>query len=226
VAPPGRGTGRDPAPSRSAAVIPLFFLARSFFGRATALRASCLLALDVTAAGINRIGKEDSLLVLFLLLGAWLYEEARVRHLHDGFAPHRWYAASGAAFGLMLASKYMPYYLGLWALFGVAASAEARRARVGCGTEENGPTQRASKWFCLAALGAFVAANPPILLPETWRYLLGYARGETITHHGAFFAGRVYMNTIGITPRVRRRQHPDFVFRVRGTAAVETFRLP
>jgi hypothetical protein len=38
------------------------------------------------------------------------------------------------------------------------------------------------------------------MLPETWHYNLGYLRGGTITHHGAFFAGRVYINTLGSTP--------------------------
>ncbi len=183
----------------TAAVIPLFLLVRSFFGWPTALWASLFLALDVTATGINRIGKEDSFLVLFLLFGAWLYEEARARHLRDGSAPHRWYAASGAAFGLMLASKYMPYQLGLWTLFTMVVSAESKRVAVSSG---QGPqiVQRASKWFYLAIAAAFVAANPAILLPGTWRYLFGYVAGTTITHHGAFFGGRIYMNMVEATP--------------------------
>lgn len=184
----------------TAAVIPLFLLVRAFFGPMAAFWAALLLAFDVNAAGLNRIGKEDSFLVLFLLLGAWLYEAARQRHLRDGRAPHRWYAASGAAFGLMLASKYMPYYLGLWAIFGVAAGVEARRST---GTRQDAaPTveQRASKWFYLAIVLAFLAANPAIVLPATWDYLLGYVHGRTITHHGAYFAGQVYMNMVSATP--------------------------
>lgn len=182
------------------AVIPLFFLVRSFFGEAAGLWAACLLALDVTVTGLNRIGKEDTLLVLFLLAGAWLYEEGRSRHLRDKRPPHAWYAASGAAFGLMLASKYMPFYLGLWALFGIAASAEGRRARMSEWLEARRVGQRASAWFYAAGLAAFVLANPAILLPGTWRYLLGYVSGHTITHHGAYFAGRVYMNMVSATP--------------------------
>ncbi|RPJ81719.1 MAG: phospholipid carrier-dependent glycosyltransferase, partial [Acidobacteria bacterium] len=184
----------------AAATVVLFLLARSFFGTATALWASVFLALDVNATGINRIGKEDTFLVLFLLLGIWFYEEARFRHLRDGDSPHRWYGASGAAFGLMIASKYMPYYLGLWALFGIAASKEARRAAAGDDQAVMSTRQRASKWFHLAMLGGFVIANPAILHPATWRYLLGYMNGATITHHGAFFAGQVYINIMGATP--------------------------
>jgi hypothetical protein len=178
----------------SAAVVALFLLARSFFGPATAVAAGGLLALDVTVTGINRIGKEDTFLVLFLLLGAWLYEEARGRHARTGRPPHAWYAASGAAFGLMLASKYMPFYAGFWAIFLVAATAEDRKSGV------EPPRTAVSASFYAAGVVAFLAANPAILLPGTWRYLAGYAQGQTISHHGAYFAGRVYMNMLGATP--------------------------
>jgi hypothetical protein len=180
----------------AAAVVPLFLLARSLFGPGIALVACWLLAVDVNVTGINRIGKEDTLFVFFLLLGWWLYEEARTRHLRHGVTPDPWYASSGAAFGLMLASKYLLYYLGIWAVAGIVASAEARRVH----GQGSATRQRASKWFYLGALGAFLAANPAVLLPETWRYLLAYLHGGTITHHGAFFAGRVYMNMTETTP--------------------------
>ena len=171
----------------AATVIPLFLLARSFFGPAAALWTSCFFALDVNATGINRIGKEDSLLLLFLLLGAWCYEQARARQLRGGTSPDRWYVASGAAFGLMLASKYMPYYLGLWAVFGLAA-------------QDGRSWQHASRWFYAAMLVAFLLANPAVLLPATWRYVAAYAGGATITHHGMFYSGRVYPNTVDTTP--------------------------
>ena len=72
----------------------------------TALWAGLFWALDVNAAAINRIGKEDTFLLLFLLLGAYFYERAKVQaRLHgDTEGAQRWYARSGGAFGLMLAS--------------------------------------------------------------------------------------------------------------------------
>jgi hypothetical protein len=182
----------------AAAVIPLYLLVQSFFGSSTALWAALLLALDLSASGINRIGKEDSFLVFFLLLGAWLYEEARARHLRDGRAPHLWYAASGAAFGVMLASKYLLHYLGLWALFTVAAGAESDRVSAATGRAAD-TWQRASWHFYAAIPAAFVVANPAILLPDTWRYILAYVMGTTITHHGAYFAGHIYSNMPGDT---------------------------
>jgi asparagine N-glycosylation enzyme membrane subunit Stt3 len=180
------------------AVVPLFLFTRSLVGTPAGMWAAGLFALDIAATGINRIGKEDSLLLLFLLIGAWLYEEARIRHVCARVAPHRWYAASGAAFGLMVASKYMPYYLGLWGLAGLAASAEARR--ITGPALGDGFRQRASRWFYVAGAVAFVLANPAILLPDTWRYLLHYVHGGTVTHHGTLFAGQLYVNTMGATP--------------------------
>lgn len=184
----------------AATVIPLFLVARSFFGPLVALWASLLLALDVTVTGLNRIGKEDTFLVFFLLFGTWFYEEARARHAPGGVAPHRWYAAAGAAFGLMLASKYMIYYLGLWALFRLAAGAEERKGRPREARLEAAPGRRAPRAFYLAAGAAFLAANPVILWPPTWAYFLHYAGGGTMTHHGAYFAGRIYPNAITDTP--------------------------
>lgn len=181
----------------AATVVPLFLLARSFFGNAVGLWAAVLLALNVTVTGFNRIGKEDTFLVFFLLMGAWLYEEARRRHLLHSKAPHGWYAASGAAFGLMLASKYLAYYLGLWALFGIVASAEARRTRTGA---ERAVRQRASRWFYLAMAAAFVAANPVVLLPSTWKYCLSYAAGATVSHHGMQYLGQLYVNQVDASP--------------------------
>ncbi|HOC19097.1 MAG TPA: glycosyltransferase family 39 protein [Vicinamibacterales bacterium] len=183
----------------AATVIPLFLLARSFFGPLVALWASLLLALDVTVTGLNRIGKEDTFLVFFLLLGTWLYEEARARHAPGGTVPCRWYAASGAAFGLMLASKYMIYYLGLWALFRLAAGAEERKL-AGPRPAPAGPPRRAPRAFYAAAFVAFVIANPAILSPATWAYCLHYASGGTMIHHGAYFAGQIYPNAITDTP--------------------------
>jgi hypothetical protein len=181
----------------AATVVPLFLLARSFFGPLVAVWAALLLALDVTVTGLNRIGKEDTFLVFFLLLAAWCHEEARRRHQPGGTPPHRWYVAGGAAFGLMLASKYMIYYLGLWAVFRLAVGAEQRRERP---ADEAVPSRRIPKSFYAAMALAFVVANPVVLLPGTWLYLLHYVGGGTVAHHGAYFAGRIYPNAITDTP--------------------------
>src|SRR5215831_15244246 len=102
----------------------LFGVAGLLFGPAVGAVASCIWAFDVNAIAINRIGKEDSFLLLFFLLAVFCYERAKRAGAVDLQRAQRWYTASGAAFGLMLASKYMPHYLGIFALFNVLTDAE------------------------------------------------------------------------------------------------------
>ena len=178
-------------------IVPLFLLARTFFGETTGLLAAALFALNPTASGINRIGKEDSFFLFFFVLAVWLYERARVAHgrTETASTTRAWYAGAGTAFGLMFASKYFPHYLGMWGVFLLAAAPSetagggARRGRL-----------VAPFWFYAAMGAGFVVGNVGVLLPGTWRYLLMYVTGGTITHHGSYFAGRVYMNMLDSTP--------------------------
>src|SRR5262249_202530 len=55
----------------------LFGLCQVLFGSGIAIMASLLWALDVNAIAINRIGKEDTFLLLFFVLGIWCYELAK-----------------------------------------------------------------------------------------------------------------------------------------------------
>jgi 4-amino-4-deoxy-L-arabinose transferase-like glycosyltransferase len=165
----------------------IFLLCELLFGLPTAIWAALFWALDVNAAAINRIGKEDTFLLLFLLLGAYFYERAKQQaRLSDGEGAQRWYARSGGAFGLMLAAKYMPHYFGLHALFATAAadpSAGPKRVR-----------------FFRAMGFAFLVANFAILLPPTWAYLAGYVHGDMQEHTGYFFARQIYGNNASFSP--------------------------
>jgi hypothetical protein len=150
----------------------VFLLGETLFGPPVAAWAATFWAFDVNATAINRIAKEDTLLLFFLLLGAWLYERGALSHTR-----------SGAAFGLMLASKYMPHYFGLHALFAFVANPRRNFGVAG----------RLMKFY-LGMAAAFLAANFAILLPATWRHLLGYARGGAFRHTGYMFAHRLYVN--------------------------------
>jgi len=81
----------------------LFGVADLLFGGTVAAAAAVLWAFDVNAIAINRIGKEDTFLLFFLLLGSYLYERAKQTSDADPNAGRRWYAGSAGAFGLMLA---------------------------------------------------------------------------------------------------------------------------
>jgi hypothetical protein len=167
----------------------IFLLSEALFDRSIAAWASLLWALDANAAAINRIGKEDTFLLFFLLLAAFLYERGKRLAQVDPAGRDRWLNASGASFGLMLASKYMPHYFGLHVLFNCAAD----RAPA-----DDKPDRRPA--FFAAMGGAFALCNFAILLPASWRYIAGYLQGDTTRHSGYDFAHNIYVNTIGTSP--------------------------
>lgn len=166
----------------------LFLLAELLFDRSVAIWAAFLWALDVNAVAINRIGKEDSLLVLFLLVAAWYYERGKRVGQTDPSAAQRWFTRCGAAFGLMTAAKYMPYFYGLHVIFFRAAAPHQGLNR---------PDKRP---FFFAMFAAFLLANLAILAPANWRAIATYMTEQTMTHTGYVFAGQLYMNKISATP--------------------------
>src|SRR5471032_2916007 len=91
----------------------IFLFVQQLFDTEVGLWAAGLWALDVSATGINRLAKEDTFLVFFFFAAAWLFERGKRESRGSAESAQRWYTASGAAFGLMTASKYMPHYLGL-----------------------------------------------------------------------------------------------------------------
>ena len=172
----------------AAMTLVLFIVARLLFGDAVAVVASFLWAFDVNAIAINRIGKEDTLLLLFFLLAVGFYERAKRQGLVDPDGAQRWYAASGVSFGLMLASKYMPHYLGMYALFNTL-------------TDKNPGANKPNPWRYYGAMaGAFLAANVAVLSPDTWRYCMSYVQGGMLAHHGYLYAGHLYVTNIPVSP--------------------------
>jgi hypothetical protein len=164
----------------------IFFVTRELFGVEVALVAAALWALDPAAIGFNRIAKEDSFLLFFFLLGNafWLRgqtiaEEGRRR-------PEPFYWAAAAAFGAMLASKYVPHYFAITAAYYYVFQGDPRtRWRVG-----------KRKWmifFAVMAL-AFLVCNPTILLPGTWQEMRVFAREGRIGHDSYEFLGHLYRN--------------------------------
>jgi 4-amino-4-deoxy-L-arabinose transferase-like glycosyltransferase len=161
----------------------LFALANTLFGTPVAMVASTFWATDVNAIAINRIGKEDTFALFFFLVAVSAYERAKQVGARDLVVAQHWYTASGASFGLMLASKYFPHYLGVYALFNVVADRTPG---------ENRPDKLR---YYAAMVVAFVMANVAILNPATWWYDVAYYQGGTVLHHGYPFAGRLYQNT-------------------------------
>ena len=173
-------------------VLPLFLLTQSFFGRRAAFVAAALWVTGVNAITYNRIAKEDTLLVFFMLSAFYFYLRAKQT---SGFEPRlkrKFYTGSAVSFGLMFASKYFPHYFGLNMLYHHLV---AQRRR-----EPGEPPGRTPAFFYPLVLVAFLAANPAILLPETWHYINTYSTEQLLTHHGYLFGDRLYPNQVSSTP--------------------------
>jgi dolichyl-phosphate-mannose-protein mannosyltransferase len=173
-------------------VIPLFLLTTAFFDRWTGLLAAGFWAAGVNAITFNRIGKEDTLLVFFMLFAFYFYLRAKQTSPRDQKTRRRKYLLSGASFGLMLASKYFPHYLGLNSLY--HHHFHVRKSEPG---EPAGKTFRV---FYVALLVAFLVTNPAVLLPQVWSYLNAYMGEKLLVHSGYLFADHLYVNKVSSTP--------------------------
>ena len=173
-------------------VIPLFLLTAVFFDRWTALLAAAFWAVGINAITHNRIGKEDSLLVFFMLFAFFFFARAKQISPLDKQGRARRYAASAVSFGLMIASKYFPHYLGLNMLY--HHNFHMRKA------VEGEPNGRTPGWFFLTIIGVFLVASPAVLIPEVWQYLNAYMGERLLTHSGYLFADQLYKNNMSSSP--------------------------
>ena len=173
-------------------VIPLLLLTTGLLGFRVGLITSLFWALGLDAIWFNRTVKEDTLLVFFMLWGFYLYYRAKQLPASDVTGQERLYALAGAAFGLMIASKYFPHYWALNALF---------YSLVGYDSRNNRPLTPAMwrKYFAAMIL-AFVMFNPAAFFPQTWRYLWKYVNEEYLTHHGYLVMDKLFINDFLQTP--------------------------
>jgi 4-amino-4-deoxy-L-arabinose transferase-like glycosyltransferase len=163
----------------------IYLLAAELFGAEVGLIAAALWAFDPMAIGFNRIAKEDTFLLFFFLLGNifWLrgQREAETKSTrHAG----KYYWASAAAFGAMMASKYVPQLLAVPAsYYFVFQGLPATRWRLG--------KVRLLKFYGFMFV-VFVLLNPTILLPATWHQMGLFAGQKLVGHDGYEFMGKLY----------------------------------
>jgi hypothetical protein len=173
-------------------VIPLFLLTAAFFDRWTGLLAAGFWSVGLNAITFNRIGKEETLLVFFMLSAFYFYLRAKQTSTLNLPLRRRNYLLSGVSFGLMLASKYFPHYLGLNALYH-----QYFRVRK---QEPGEPAGNTSLIFYIALVAAFLVANPAVLLPQVWEYLNAFMGERLLQHSGYLFGDHLYKNTLSSTP--------------------------
>jgi Dolichyl-phosphate-mannose-protein mannosyltransferase len=172
--------------------IPLFLLTAAFFDRWTGLLAAALWTFGINAITYNRIAKEDTLLVFFMLFGFYFYLRAKQASWRETKLKKRSYLLSGASWGLMFASKYFPHYFGLNMLY--HHYFRVRRK------EPNEPSGKTPLYFYLIVGAVFLLANPAVLLPQTWAYLDAYTSGQLLSHTGYLMGDELYKNTMAGTP--------------------------
>ena len=173
-------------------ILPLFLLTAAFFDRWTGLLAAAFWTVGVNAITINRVAKEDTLLVFFMLFAFYFYLRAKQTDTRNVKTRGRYYILSGISFGLMMASKYFPHYIGLNSLYHHYVRVRNRAP--------GEPAGKTSLIFYLALLAAFLIANPSILMPPVWEYLNSYMGEKLLVHSGYLFADQLYRNNVSRTP--------------------------
>jgi hypothetical protein len=167
----------------------IYLLTAELFGAEAGLIAAALWTFDASAIGFNRIAKEDTFLLFFFLLANvfWLRGQ-RVAESKPEVKPMKYYWATAAAFGAMMASKYLPQMLTITiAYYWVFQAIPETRWRLG--------KKRMLAFFAIMGV-TFLLLNPTILLPGTWRQMGLFAGQKLIGHDGYEFMGRVYSHRL------------------------------
>jgi dolichyl-phosphate-mannose-protein mannosyltransferase len=162
----------------------IYLIAAELFGVEVALIAAALWAFNPMAIGFNRVAKEDTFLLFFFLLANvfWLRGQ-RVAESTDQ-NPDKYYWATAACYGAMVASKYVPHLLAIsMCYYWMFQQLPETRWRLG--------KVRILKFFAIMFL-VFLVLSPTVLLPETWRQMGLFAGGNRISHDGYEFMGRLY----------------------------------
>ena len=163
----------------------IYLLTAELFGAEVAMIAAALWAFDPQAIGFNRIGKEDTFLLFFFLLGNifWLRGQ-RVAENNSGQRPDPYYWATGACFGAMMASKYFPQLIGISiCYYWMFQALPETRWRLG---------KKRFLTLVLIMVGAFLLLSPTVFLPATWREMATFAGQKRIGHDAYEFMGKLY----------------------------------
>ena len=162
----------------------IFLIASELFGVEVALIASALWAFDPTAIGFNRIAKEDTFLLFFFLLANvfWLRGQRIAESTNQN--PNKYYWATAASYGAMVASKYLPHLFTISiCYYWMFQNLPETRWRLG--------KKRLLIFFAIMGL-VFLVLSPTILLPETWRQMGLFAGGKRVSHDGYEFMNQLY----------------------------------
>jgi hypothetical protein len=163
----------------------IYLVVAELFGAEVALVSAALWAIDPAAIAFNRIAKEDTFFLFFFLLANlfWLRSQTVVEG-GERRSPWPYYLATGAAYGAMFASKYMPWFVCVSLFYNyVFQGLRHRRWQIG----------RPRYLVILTVMGAaFLLFNPAIFLPGTWRAMKSFATYKSLGHDSYEFMGALY----------------------------------
>ena len=172
--------------------IPLFLLTTALFDRRSGLWAAAFWSFGVNAITYNRIGKEDTLMVFFMLFAFYLLIRAKQTDTRKTKEVGRFQKLSAISFGLMLASKYFPHYFGLNMLFHHKTHLRER-------APEEPRFVTPTSFYILIGV-ALLIANPGLLLPSVWQHLNAYSAEKLLQHTGYRMGDIVYRNRFSSAP--------------------------
>ena len=162
----------------------IFLIAAELFGVEVALISAALWAFDPMGIGFNRIAKEDTFLLFFFLLANvfWLRGQ-RVAESTDR-NPNKYYWATAASYGAMVASKYAPFFFAIgMCYYWMFQQLPETRWRLG--------KKRILTLFAIMGI-VFLILSPTVLLPETWKQMGLFAGGKRVVHDGYEFMNTLY----------------------------------
>jgi hypothetical protein len=149
-----------------------------------ALIAAALWTFDPNAIGFNRIAKEDSFLLFFFLLANVFWLRGQRVAESRGTNPNRYYWATAAAFGAMVASKYVPHLISISiGYYWMFQQLPETRWRLG--------KKKMLTFFTVMGI-VFLILSPTILLPDTWHQMGLFASNKRISHDGYEFMNKLY----------------------------------
>jgi 4-amino-4-deoxy-L-arabinose transferase-like glycosyltransferase len=162
----------------------LFLLVSELFGRSIGLIAASLRAVEPMAIGFDRIAKEDTLVLFFFLLCCLFFVKSQSAAERGVAHWLRYFWASAASFGALMASKYYPHLLAvLGGYYNAFLKLPDKKWSIG--------KPGWLKFFIVMGV-AFVLLNPTIILPDTWREMLKFSSENRIGHDSYEFMGALY----------------------------------
>ncbi len=164
----------------------IYLLISELFGRSIGLISGVLWAVEPMAVSFDRIAKEDSLALFFLMLSSLFLVKSQTRAEQDNPNWLRYVWGAAAGFGALMASKYYPHLLALTGgYYNVFLSLPGKKWSIG--------KVGWIKFFIVMGV-TFLVLNPTIMLPDTWREMLKFSSENRIGHDSYEFMGSLYRN--------------------------------